>query len=111
MLGQPQSSTPAVPFRLVHLLGHRDSSPRGLVPLASLALAAGGLDHLWLYQHGYRAIPVIGRLFAANVAASAVIAGLVLFRRELVVRLAGLGVAAGTATEQPRRAVKYAVIA
>lgn len=70
--------------------------PRPLLPIASVALLAGGYTHLCLYRHGYRAIPTIGRLFALNVAASAVAAAIVLFRRELIARVVALGVALTT---------------
>ena len=63
---------------------------------AAFSLAIGGFIHLCLYRHGYRAIPDIGALFAANVLASAAAAAALLLRRDLLVRLAGLSVAAGT---------------
>jgi len=36
----------------------------------AVSLAVGGFVHLCLYRHGYRAIPNIGPLFAANVLAN-----------------------------------------
>jgi len=79
------------------LLTHR---PPGLPWLfqagAAAALFVGGYEHLRLYQHGYRVIPTIGTLFALNVATSAVIGLVLLVRRELIVRVAALSVAATT---------------
>lgn len=70
--------------------------PRPVLPLASLALFAGGWAHLCLYRRSYHAIPTIGVMFALNVAASAIVGVLLLVRRELVVRVAALGVAVTT---------------
>jgi hypothetical protein len=64
--------------------------------VGAFTLAVGGFVHLCLYRHGYRSIPDIGKLFAANVVASALAAGALLLRRDLVVRLAGLAIAIGT---------------
>ena len=67
-----------------------------LTTAGALSLAVGGFVHLCLYRHGYRSIPDIGALFAANVVASAAMAAALLVRRDLLVRLAGIAVAAGT---------------
>lgn len=71
------------------------------VPLrvvAALAILVGGLVHLDLYFDGYREITTanVGRAFLANGIASVAIAGLLLVRRDAIVRLAGIALAAGT---------------
>ena len=72
----------------------RPHLPAGL-PLAGAGLlAAGGWVHWCLYRHGYRAIPGIGPLFLLNALTSLALAVLVALRRELLVRLAGLLLAA-----------------
>jgi hypothetical protein len=70
--------------------------PAALAIVAAVGLAVGGYVHFCLYRHGYRSIPTIGRMFAANVAVSAIIAVVLLLRRDLGLRLAGMAVAAGT---------------
>ncbi|MCU1360631.1 MAG: copper binding protein plastocyanin/azurin family protein, partial [Ilumatobacteraceae bacterium] len=58
----------------------------------------GGLIHLQLYFDGYRDIPNanLGRSFLLNGFGSAVIAIALLARRDIIVRLAGIGLVAGT---------------
>ena len=65
---------------------------------AAAALLIGGLVHLDLYFHGYRSTPDanLGRSFLLNAIASAVLAVLVLVRKEWWIRLAGIGMAAST---------------
>lgn len=63
---------------------------------AAIALLVGGLVHLQLYFKGYRSIDKIGPSFLLNAIASGVVAALLVARKEWFVRLAGLGVAAGT---------------
>jgi plastocyanin len=63
---------------------------------AAIALVIGGLVHLQLYFEGYRSIDKIGPSFLLNAIASAVVAAVLVARKEWVVRLAGVGVAAGT---------------
>ena len=68
-----------------------------VLPLAAAGLlAAGGWVHWCLYRHGYRAIPTIGPLFLLNALSSLVVAVLVAVRRELLVRVVGLLLAAGS---------------
>ena len=65
--------------------------------LAAGLLLIGGLVHLKLYVQGYDDIPGnIGKAFLANVVASVIVAIAVALRRDLIVRLAGIAVAAGT---------------
>jgi hypothetical protein len=66
------------------------------VPVASLGLFVSGYEHLSLYRRDYRFVPVIGVLFLLNVAASGLTGAVLLFRREVLVRLAGLAVAVTT---------------
>lgn len=73
-----------------------DRTRSTLATVGAFTLAVGGFVHLCLYRHGYRSIPDIGKLFAANVVASALAAAALLLRRDLVVRLAGLAIATGT---------------
>lgn len=63
---------------------------------AASALLVGGLVHLQLYFDGYRSIDKIGPSFLLNAIASSVVAAVVAVRREWLVKLAGIGVAAGT---------------
>jgi plastocyanin len=69
---------------------------RPLRIVAAIALLIGGLVHLQLYFEGYRSIDKIGPSFLLNAIASGVIAAALVARREWFVRLAGIGVAAGT---------------
>ena len=66
--------------------------------LAAVAVLAGGLVHLDLYFQGYRDITVanVGRAFLANGIASVVVAVLLVVRRDAIIRLAGIGLAAAT---------------
>lgn len=78
-------------------LFHRpEHLPRTLLPVAATGLFLGAWIHLDLYRHGYRSIPTIGPLFAFTTAALAVAGLVVLFRRELIVRIAAIGVALAT---------------
>lgn len=52
--------------------------------------------HLQLYFDGYRSIDTIGPSFLLNAIASGAVAAAVAVRKERLVRLAGIGVAAGT---------------
>ena len=73
------------------------SRPRlpAALPLAGAGLlAAGGWIHWCLYRHGYRYIPTIGPLFVLNALSSLSVAVLVAVRRELLVRVAGVLLAA-----------------
>lgn len=65
---------------------------------AAVAIAVGGLIHLQLYFDGYRDFPNanLGRSFVLNGVASIVVACAMVVRRDAVVRLAGVGVLAGT---------------
>jgi plastocyanin len=63
---------------------------------AAGALLAGGLVHLQLYFDGYRSIDKIGPSFLLNAIASGAVAAAVAVRKDRLVRLAGIGVAAGT---------------
>jgi plastocyanin len=67
--------------------------------LAAAAILVGGLVHLDLYfRYGYRDITTgnVGRAFLANGIASVILAALLLVRREPLLRLAALGLAAMT---------------
>ncbi len=64
--------------------------------VAAVALLIGGLIHLQLYFQGYRNIDKIGPSFVLNAIASGVIAAAVAWRREPIVKLAGIGLAIGT---------------
>jgi plastocyanin len=67
--------------------------------VAAVALLTGGLVHLDLYfRYGYRDITEgnVGRAFLANGIAAVVLAALLLVRRELLIRIAGLLLAVGT---------------
>lgn len=76
----------------------------GLRLVAAVAILIGGLVHLQLYLDGYRDLhrnvpdvdANLGRSFLLNVAASVVVAGALLLRRDAVVRIAGIALAAGT---------------
>ncbi len=66
---------------------------------AAVAILIGGLIHLELYfRGGYRSFPNanLGRSFLLNGVASVIVAAALLVRRDVLVRLAGIGVAAGT---------------
>ncbi|MEO8265653.1 MAG: cupredoxin family copper-binding protein [Ilumatobacteraceae bacterium] len=63
---------------------------------AAGALLTGGLLHLQLYFDGYRSIDKIGSSFLLNAIASGGVAAAVAVRKEWLVKLAGIGVAAGT---------------
>jgi plastocyanin len=63
---------------------------------AAIALLVGGLVHLQLYFEGYRSIDKIGPSFLLNAIASAAVAAVLAVRKEWIVRLGGIGVAAGT---------------
>jgi plastocyanin len=80
-------------------------SPASLVPgtvarlVAAAAVLVGGLVHLQLYYDGYRNAgdaPNFGRSFLLNAVASVVLAVALLFRREVLVRLAAAGLLLGT---------------
>ena len=77
-------------------LAGRPRLPLALPLAAAGLLAAGGWVHWCLYRHGYRAIPAIGPLFLLNALSSLVVAVLVVLRRELLVRVAGLLLASGS---------------
>jgi len=77
-------------------LTSRPRLPAGLPLVGAGLLAAGGWVHWCLYRHGYRFIPGIGPLFVLNAVASVALAVLVALRRELLVRLAGLALTAGS---------------
>jgi len=66
--------------------------------VAAAAVLTGGLVHLQLYFRGYRSLPDanLGRSFLLNGAASIAVAAALVWRREAVVRLAGIAVALGT---------------
>ena len=66
--------------------------------LAAALLLVGGLVHLDLYFHGYKDFhnANLGRSFLLNVIASVVVAIGVAVSRRLIVRLAGIALAAGT---------------
>ena len=65
---------------------------------AAAAVLVGGLVHLQLYFDGYRDFPNdnLGRSFLANGVASAVLAAALVVRRDILIRLAAIGVSAGT---------------
>jgi hypothetical protein len=67
-----------------------------LLPLASIGLFVSAYEHLTLYRRDYRFIPIIGVLFALNVATSTLTGVVLLVRKDLLSRLAGLAVALGT---------------
>jgi plastocyanin len=75
---------------------HRMSIGRTLRLTAAVALLIGGLVHLQLYFEGYRSIDKIGPSFLANAIASGLVAAALAARNDWPVRLAGIGVAAGT---------------
>ncbi len=58
-------------------------SRRLQIMLAVLVLA-GGLVHLQQFLDGFSDIPIIGPMFLANAVGSVVIAGLLIWRRELI---------------------------
>ena len=64
----------------------------------AVLLLVGGLVHLQLYFDGYRDFPNenLGRSFLLNAAASVAVAALLFLRRDTLVRLAGVAIAAGT---------------
>jgi plastocyanin len=65
---------------------------------AAAALLVGGLVHLQLYFDGYRNLPDanLGRSFVLNGVASIVVAAALVWRRDAIVRLAGIAVVGGT---------------
>jgi hypothetical protein len=67
-----------------------------LMVVAAVAILVGGYEHLSLYRQDYRYIPVIGPLFLVNVLASAVVGVALLVRRDRILQLAGLAIAAVT---------------
>jgi len=69
---------------------------RRVLPLASLSLFVSAYEHYSLYRQDYRFIPVIGVLFVLNVVASGLTGVTLLFRRDILVRLAALAVAVTT---------------
>jgi plastocyanin len=67
--------------------------------IAAAAILVGGLVHLDLYfRYGYRDFPNanLGRSFVANGIASVIVAAALLLRREAIIRLIGIVLAAGT---------------
>jgi plastocyanin len=66
--------------------------------LGAVLLLIGGLVHLQLYFDGYRDFPNenLGRSFLLNAVASVVVASLLFLRRDALVRLAAVSIAAGT---------------
>lgn len=83
----------------------RDSSPGGFTVdvglrlVAAVAILVGGLVHLELYfRGGYRSFPNanLGRSFLVNGVASVLVAAVLMIRREVIVRLAGITVSVGT---------------
>jgi plastocyanin len=75
---------------------HAMNIARPLRIIGAIALLIGGLVHLQLYFEGYRSIDKIGPSFLLNAIASGVVAAALACRREWLVKLAGIGVAAGT---------------
>lgn len=75
-----------------------DTTARALRWAAAVALLIGGLVHLQLYFASYRSYPDanLGRSFVLNAIASAVIAALLVFRSDRLIRLGGIAVAVGT---------------
>jgi plastocyanin len=69
-----------------------------LCVIAAVAIVISGLIHLQLYFDGYRDFPDanLGRSFLLNGIGSMVIAIALLARRDLIVRLAGIGLVVGT---------------
>ena len=65
---------------------------------AAAAILVGGLVHLQLYFDGYRNLPDpnLGRSFIANCVVSVIVAAALVWRRDAIVRLAGIGVALAT---------------
>ncbi|MHB8670686.1 MAG: hypothetical protein ACYDAD_09040 [Acidimicrobiales bacterium] len=70
--------------------------PRLTRILAAALVLIGGAIHFGLWRTGYRHIPVVGTLFLANVGASVLIAGALVFRRDILVPLAAAGLAVGS---------------
>src|SRR4051794_16311672 len=67
--------------------------------VAASALLVGGLVHLDLYfRYGYRDFPNenLGRSFVANGIASVVVAAALLVRRDMIIRIIGIAIAAAT---------------
>jgi hypothetical protein len=64
--------------------------------VAAACLLAAGYVHWHLFEHGYRYIPTIGTMFEINFVASAVVGVVLIFRRDLVVLLAGVALGIGT---------------
>lgn len=69
---------------------------RRLRTTGAIAILIGGFIHLQLYFEGYRSIDKIGRGFLLNAVASGLIAAIVACRKEWFVKVAGIGLAAGT---------------
>ena len=69
-----------------------------LRPVAAVAIVIGGLVHLQLYFDGYRDVPNanLGRSFLVNGFGSMIVAVALLARRDIVVRLAAIGLVVGT---------------
>lgn len=65
---------------------------------AAAAMVVGGLVHLQLYVDGYRNLPDanLGRSFVLNGVASLVLGAALVWRRDAIVRLAGIAVVGGT---------------
>jgi plastocyanin len=85
--GAPSSSTAPSPVEV------------GMRIVAAAAVLIGGLVHLELYfRGGYRSFPNanLGRSFLLNGVASVIVAAVLVVRRDVIVRLAGIAVAAGT---------------
>jgi plastocyanin len=80
--------------------GTRGGTDAGTIArlLAAAAILAGGLVHLQLYFDGYRDFPDqnLGRSFVMNGIASVIVAAALVVRTDWWVRLAGIGVVAGT---------------
>ncbi len=66
--------------------------------LAAAAILVGGLVHLQLFFDGYRHLPDpnLGRSFIANSVVSLIVAAALVWRRDEIVRLAGIAVALAT---------------
>jgi hypothetical protein len=64
--------------------------------LAAGLVLTGGLVHLNLWQHGYRAIPKIGPLFLVNMVASVVVAVALLVSAARPVILVGVALSLGS---------------
>lgn len=100
--GQPASAPPPPPVSTVEV---RDAAPASFGTetairiVAAVGLLGSGLVHLDLYfRYGYRDITTanVGRAFLTNGILAIVISALLLIRRDAILRIAGLAVAAGT---------------